>query len=249
MLEVKNLHQKYHEKTVLHDVSFSQPQGTVTAIIGPSGSGKTTLLRTLNVLVQPEKGQISIGDATVDFEHKSKQDIKHLRNQSAMVFQNYNLFSNKTSLENITEGLIYGQKYSKADAEKIAYDLLDEVNLRQHAHHYPIQLSGGQSQRIGIVRALALNPKLLLLDEPTSALDPESVSGILALIQKIAQQGMTMTLVTHEIQFAEAVADQIIFIDEGKIIAQGSPEQVLHHREHPRLKQFLDRVDTKQVIV
>lgn len=118
MLEVKNLHQKYHEKTVLHDVSFSQPQGTVTAIIGPSGSGKTTLLRTLNALVQPEKGQISIGDATVDFEHKSKQDIKHLRNQSAMVFQNYNLFSNKTALENITEGLIYGQKYSKADARR-----------------------------------------------------------------------------------------------------------------------------------
>ncbi|AVQ33794.1 amino acid ABC transporter ATP-binding protein [Staphylococcus muscae] len=249
MLEVKNLHQKYHEKTVLNNVSFSQPQGTVTAIIGPSGSGKTTLLRTLNALVQPQKGSISINDVTVDFEHTTKQGIKQLRSQSAMVFQNYNLFSNKTALENITEGLIYGQKYSKADAEKIAYELLDEVNLRQHANHYPIQLSGGQSQRIGIVRALALNPKLLLLDEPTSALDPESVTGILSLIKKIAQQGMTMTLVTHEIQFAEAVADQIIFIDHGEIIAQGSPEQVLHNREHPRLQQFLERVDTKQVIV
>ncbi|KIX91802.1 amino acid ABC transporter ATP-binding protein [Staphylococcus microti] len=249
MLKVKNLHHHYHDKPVLKDVSFTQAQGTVTAIIGPSGSGKTTLLRTLNALVQPQQGTISIDDASVDFSHSTKQDIQRLRSQSAMVFQNYNLFNNKTALENITEGLIYGQKYSKKEAEKVAYELLDEVHLRQHADHYPIQLSGGQSQRIGIIRALALNPKLLLLDEPTSALDPESVSGILALIQKIAQRGMTMTIVTHEIQFAEAVADQIIFIDNGEIIAQGSPQQVLHDREHPRLKQFLDRVSTKQVVL
>ncbi|QLK86766.1 amino acid ABC transporter ATP-binding protein [Staphylococcus sp. 17KM0847] len=249
MLEVRNLHQHYHQKTVLKDISFTQQKGTVTAIIGPSGSGKTTLLRTLNALVQPQRGTLTIHNVTVDFEHVTKQKIKQLRQQSAMVFQNYNLFSNKTALENITEGLIYGQKYNKKEAEKVAYELLKEVNLTEHAHHYPIQLSGGQSQRIGIVRALALNPNLLLLDEPTSALDPESVSGILQLIQKIAQRGMTMTLVTHEIQFAEAVADQIIFVDKGEILVQGTPEYVLHSRPHPRLRQFLEQVDTKQVML
>ncbi|MBI5974360.1 amino acid ABC transporter ATP-binding protein [Staphylococcus canis] len=242
MLNVQNLNHYYHNQKVLNQISFSQPKGTVTAIIGPSGSGKTTLLRTLNVLAKPQSGIIEINHHAVDFSNIHKKDIAQLRKQSAMVFQNYNLFQNKTALQNITEGLIYGQKYSKSDAEQRAYELLEEVNLKPFAHHYPIQLSGGQSQRIGIVRALALDPHLLLLDEPTSALDPESITGILNLIKTIAQQGMTMTLVTHEIQFAADVADRILFLDQGEIVKYGTPEEVLNDTAHPRIQKFLDRI-------
>lgn len=248
MLHINHLHHAYHHHKVLDDISFTQAQGSVTAIIGPSGSGKTTLLRTLNALVQPQSGRIAINNYQVDFEKAKRKEIKQLRQQSAMVFQNYNLFQNKTALQNITEGLIYGQKKSQAEAKEIAFRLLEEVNLKQHANQYPIQLSGGQSQRIGIIRALALDPHLLLLDEPTSALDPESITSVLNLIKSIAQQGMTMTLVTHEIQFAAEVADQIIFIDHGKIIEQGTPHYVLNESHNPRVNQFLDRIqNNKQV--
>lgn len=197
MITVNNLKLKYNSNSVLNDVSFSQRKGEVTAIIGPSGSGKTTLLRSLNLLATPWSGTITIDDFQFNTQQHSKKDIKLLRNKSAMVFQNYNLFKNKTILENITEGLIYGQNYDKAKAEEIALSYLKKVNMLEHQHKYPIQLSGGQSQRVGIVRALALNPDVLLLDEPTSALDPESIQSVLSLIKSIAEEGMTMVLVTH----------------------------------------------------
>ncbi len=246
MITVNNLIHKYKSNTTLNDVSFSQEKGTVTAIIGPSGSGKTTLLRTLNGLAMPESGTIQISNQIFDTAKHSKKEVTQLRQKSAMVFQNYNLFKNKTILENITEGLIYGQGHNKKEAEEIALSYLDRVHLTSHKDKYPIQLSGGQSQRVGIVRALALNPEVLLLDEPTSALDPESIQSILKLIKSIAEEGMTMVLVTHEIQFAKAIADQILFIDEGKIIHHGTPNEVLEQTDSDRIHRFLNKVGTER---
>lgn len=245
MIKVEHLSHFYHSNQVLKDINFSQEQGTVTAIIGPNGSGKTTLLRTLNALATPSKGSITIDDYQFNAEQHTKKDIYHLRQQSAMVFQNYNLFKNKTVLENITEGLIYGQGKGKREAIHIAEDHLNMVNLLEHKDKYPIQLSGGQSQRVGIVRALALNPKVLLLDEPTSALDPESIQSVLNLIQRIAQQGMTMVIVTHEISFAEAIADQILFIDNGELVVHGSPSDVLYNQDNDRIQRFIQRIRTE----
>ncbi|WP_214307264.1 amino acid ABC transporter ATP-binding protein [Staphylococcus pseudoxylosus] len=246
MINVKHLIHKYNENTILNDVSFNQEQGTVTAIIGPSGSGKTTLLRTLNALALPESGTITIGNETFNTSKHTKKDIAKLRQKSAMVFQNYNLFKNKTILENITVGLIHGKNHSVNEAKEIALSYLDRVNLASQKDKYPIQLSGGQSQRIGIIRALALNPDVLLLDEPTSALDPESIQGVLSLIKSIAQEGMTMVLVTHEIEFAKAIADQMIFIDDGQIIHHGTPQEVLDHNNSERINRFLNKVSTER---
>lgn len=246
MINVKHLIHKYNENTILNDVSFNQEQGTVTAIIGPSGSGKTTLLRTLNALALPESGTITIGNETFNTSKHTKKDIAKLRQKSAMVFQNYNLFKNKTILENITVGLIHGKNHSTIQAKEIALSYLERVNLASQKDKYPIQLSGGQSQRIGIIRALALNPDVLLLDEPTSALDPESIQGVLSLIKSIAQEGMTMVLVTHEIEFAKAIADQMIFIDDGQIIHRGTPQEVLDHNNSERINRFLNKVSTER---
>lgn len=246
MITVKNLIHKYNDNTILNDVGFTQEQGTVTAIIGPSGSGKTTLLRTLNALALPKSGTIQIGTETFDAAKHTNKDIAKLRQKSAMVFQNYNLFKNKTILENITLGLIHGKNYSAKQANDIAVSYLERVNLLNQKDKYPIQLSGGQSQRIGIIRALALNPDVLLLDEPTSALDPESIQSVLSLIKSIAQEGMTMVLVTHEIQFAKAIADQVIFIDDGQIIHRGTPQQVLEDSKSERIHHFLNKMETER---
>ncbi|MCE7782881.1 amino acid ABC transporter ATP-binding protein [Staphylococcus xylosus] len=246
MINVKHLIHKYNENTILNDVSFTQEQGTVTAIIGPSGSGKTTLLRTLNALALPESGTITIDNETFNTSKHTKKDITKLCQKSAMVFQNYNLFKNKTILENITVGLIHGKNYSINEAKEIALSYLERVNLANQKDKYPIQLSGGQSQRIGIIRALALNPDVLLLDEPTSALDPESIQSVLSLIKSIAQEGMTMVLVTHEIEFAKAIADQMIFIDDGQIIHQGTPQEVLENTNSERVQRFLNKVSTER---
>ncbi|SCS71716.1 amino acid ABC transporter ATP-binding protein [Staphylococcus caeli] len=246
MINVSHLIHKYNDHLILNDVSFTQPKGTVTAIIGPSGSGKTTLLRTLNALALPKSGTITIGEDTFDASSFTKKDVFQLRQKSAMVFQNYNLFKNKTILENITVGLKHGKKYNTSKANNIALSYLERINLLNQKDKYPIQLSGGQSQRIGIIRALALNPEVLLLDEPTSALDPESIQSVLSLIKSIAQEGMTMVLVTHEIQFAKAVADQILFIDEGQIIHRGTPKEVLEHSNSDRIQRFLNHVSTER---
>ncbi|MGW8024780.1 amino acid ABC transporter ATP-binding protein [Staphylococcus xylosus] len=246
MINIKHLIHKYNENTILNDVSFTQEQGTVTAIIGPSGSGKTTLLRTLNALALPESGTITIDNETFNTSKHTKKDITKLRQKSAMVFQNYNLFKNKTILENITVGLIHGKNYSINEAKEIALSYLERVNLANQKDKYPIQLSGGQSQRIGIIRALALNPDVLLLYEPTSALDPESIQSVLSLIKSIAQEGMTMVLVTHEIEFAKAIADQMIFIDDGQIIHQGTPQEVLENTNSERVHRFLNKVSTER---
>lgn len=246
MISVKHLIHKYKDNTILNDVSFSQNKGTVTAIIGPSVSGKTTLLRTLNALAIPKSGTIQIGNKTFVGDKHSKKEISQLRKNSAMVFQNYNLFKNKTILENITVGLIHGKKMPNKQANEVAISYLERFNLLNQKDKYPSQLSGGQSQRIGIIRALALNPKVLLLDEPTSALDPESIQGVLSLIKSIAQEGMTMVIVTHEIQFAKAIADQILFIDKGEILKEGSPQTVLESSDSKRINRFLNTVETER---
>ncbi|MBA1353570.1 amino acid ABC transporter ATP-binding protein [Staphylococcus cohnii] len=246
MITVEHLIHKYKDHTVLNGVSFSQNKGTVTAIIGPSGSGKTTLLRTLNALAIPKSGTIQIDNQRFVADKHSKKDISQLRKKSAMVFQNYNLFKNKTILENITVGLIHGKKMPVKQANEIAISYLERFNLLNQKDKYPSQLSGGQSQRIGIIRALALNPDVLLLDEPTSALDPESIQGVLSLIKSIAQEGMTMVIVTHEIQFAKAIADQILFIDEGKILKQGTPQSVLASSDSKRINRFLNTVEMER---
>ncbi|EKU48964.1 amino acid ABC transporter ATP-binding protein [Staphylococcus massiliensis] len=244
MIHVRELNSHYDNNHILKDVSFDVPKGTVTTIIGPSGSGKTSLLRTLNALKLPSSGEIEINNFVFNASSKiTKKDVTQLRDHSSMVFQNYNLFKNKTVLENVTEGLIYGQNMEKQQAIDTALPHLEQVGLIAHKDKYPAQLSGGQSQRVGIVRALALHKKILLLDEPTSSLDVESIKSILELIKSIAKQGITMVLVTHEIQFAKQISDQILFIDDGQIIERGTPQAVLEESQSPRVKKFLNQIN------
>ncbi len=242
LLKVEGLYHKFGTQEILKDINFEQEKGTVTTIIGPSGSGKTTLLRSLNMLETPYKGVIELGNCKFDVENYQKQDVTRLRSQSAMVFQHYNLFKNRTILENITEGLLYGQGMKKKAAKEKAMKYLKKVSLDDKADVYPVQLSGGQQQRVGIVRALSIEPEVLLLDEPTSALDPESVQGVLNIIQEIASEGRTMVIVTHEIQFAKEVSDQVVFMDKGEIIESGTPEAVIDNPASERTRRFLSRL-------
>lgn len=243
LLDVKALKKSFGEIDVLCDVSFSVPAGSVTVIIGSSGSGKTTVLRSLNALDLADSGSIRIGDVSVDFATTvSAADLRLLRAQSGMVFQSHNLFPHKTVLQNIIEGPVIVQKRPKDEAIADALTLLEQVGLETKADQYPFQLSGGQQQRVGIARALALRPKLMLFDEPTSALDPELVGEVLSVIKNLAAQGWTMVIVTHEIRFAQQVADQVLFIEDGIVLERGTPEEVLVNPTEPRTRQFLQRI-------
>ncbi|MEO7078163.1 MAG: amino acid ABC transporter ATP-binding protein [Rhodococcus sp. (in: high G+C Gram-positive bacteria)] len=243
LLEVKALKKSFGKIDVLCDVSFSVPAGSVTVIIGSSGSGKTTVLRSLNALDPADSGSIRIGDVSVDFATTvSAAELRLLRAQSGMVFQSHNLFPHKTVLQNIIEGPVIVQKRPKDEAIADAHTLLEQVGLEAKADQYPFQLSGGQQQRVGIARALALRPKLMLFDEPTSALDPELVGEVLAVIKNLAAQGWTMVIVTHEIRFAQQVADQVLFIEDGIVLERGTPEEVLVNPTEPRTRQFLQRI-------
>ncbi|MFU2091731.1 amino acid ABC transporter ATP-binding protein [Gallibacterium anatis] len=242
MLSINNLHKSFGDHEVLKGIDLRINKGEVIVLLGASGSGKTTLLRCLNVLETPDAGTLTFDDGSlsIDFSQPlTKEKIQALRKKSGMVFQNYNLFPHKTALENITEGLIVVQKMPKAEAKQKARHLLERVELADKADFYPFQLSGGQQQRIGIARALAIEPQLVLFDEPTSALDPELVQGMLALMKSLAAEGWTMVIVTHEIQFAREVADQVILMGDGKIIEQGTPEQLFEHSTNPRTNAFL----------
>lgn len=243
MVEVKNLSKTFDGATeVLKDINLHIKKNEVVAILGPSGTGKSTLLRCLNYLCEPTTGVVRVGDVTVDAARHTKQDIRNLRRQSAMVFQNYNLFKNKTAKENVMEALVTVQKKSKAEAEETAIRLLKKVGMEERKDFYPSKMSGGQQQRVGIARALAVNPDVLLFDEPTSALDPELVGEVLNTIKQLAEENATMILVTHEIRFARNVASRIIFMDQGQIAADGTPEEIIDHPENPRLRQFLNFV-------
>lgn len=217
-------------------------QGEVVAIIGPSGSGKSTFLRCLNYLEVPSKGKITMDDVTIDVAKYSNEDIKKLRSKSAMVFQNFNLFNNKTVLENVMEGLTVVKKFDRARSKAIAEEILDKVNILQKKDVYPKNLSGGQKQRVSIARAVALNPQVILFDEPTSALDPEMVGEVLSVIQNLASEHITMIIVTHELSFARDIADRVVFMDKGIIVEQGSPQEVLLNPKEERTKAFLTNV-------
>jgi len=236
----------FGDNQVLKGVSFTVAAGSVTTIIGPSGSGKTTLLRALNALDVPDAGVIRVGGedgVEIDFSQPvSKDTVRQYRAQSGFVFQSHNLFPHKTVLQNVTEGPVVVQKRPKDEAEAAATELLAQVGLAEKRDQYPYQLSGGQQQRVGIARALALRPKVVLFDEPTSALDPELVGEVLSVIKDLAVQGWTLVVVTHEIQFARQVSNQVLFTDGGVILEKGTPDQVIGSPKEDRTRQFLDRI-------
>ena len=240
MVKIEHLYKEFDSDTkVLKDINLTINKNEVIAILGPSGTGKSTLLRCLNYLTVPTKGIIEIGDIRIDAENHTKKDVIELRKHSSMVFQGYNLFKNKTDIENVMEALVVVQKKSKEEAEKTALELLAKVGMLERKDFYPSKLSGGQQQRVGIARALAVNPNVLLFDEPTSALDPELVGEVLNTIKSLAEEGTTMILVTHEIGFAREVATRVLFMDGGQIAADGTPEEIIDHPENERIQQFL----------
>ena len=239
MISVEKLTKSFGKNTVLDNIDLSIQEGEVVTIIGPSGSGKSTLLRCLNLLEKPDNGIIKIAETELDVKHHSKKEELALRNQSAMVFQSYNLFKNKTALENITLAPLVNQKLNKAEATELGLSLLKQVGLLEQANQYPVTLSGGQQQRIAIARALAVKPKVLLFDEPTSALDPERVNEVLQVIQQLAKQKITMLIVTHEMDFAKHVADRIIFMADGHIVEQGPAKQVIDFPQQEQTKRFV----------
>lgn len=241
MIKLTNLKKSFGDLVVLDGINLDVQKGQVVAIIGPSGSGKSTLLRCLNLLETPDEGTIEIGDAKLNASKYTRKEAHHLRQQTAMVFQNYNLFKNKTALQNITESLLVTKKMTKQQANEIGMKLLKQVGLEQKTDSYPVTLSGGQQQRIGIARALAVDPHAILLDEPTSALDPELVSGVLQVIKSIAIQETTMIIVTHEMAFAREVADHVIFMADGHIIEQGTPTELFDETQNERTKRFIQK--------
>ena len=239
MILVEKLTKSFGKNTVLDNIDLSIQEGEVVTIIGPSGSGKSTLLRCLNLLEKPDNGIIKIAETELDVKQHSKKEELALRNQSAMVFQSYNLFKNKTALENITLAPLVNQKLNKAEVTDLGLSLLKQVGLSEQANQYPVTLSGGQQQRIAIARALAVKPKVLLFDEPTSALDPERVNEVLQVIQQLAKQKITMVIVTHEMDFAKHVADRIIFMADGHIVEQGPAKQVIDFPQQEQTKRFV----------
>lgn len=239
MIKVKNLHKSYGNIPVLKGINLDVKEGEVLAIIGPSGSGKSTFLRCLNFLEKAEKGIIQIKNEVINLDKYQQSQVVKLREKTGMVFQNYNLFKNKTALQNISEPLRLTKKITRLKAEQIANDLLAEVGLKGKELNYPIALSGGQQQRVGIARAIALNPYVILFDEPTSSLDPELVEEVLNVIKSLVKQGHTMLIVTHEMAFAKEVADRVIFMADGYIIEEGTPKDIFETPKNERTQRFL----------
>ena len=241
MIKVENLKLSFGKNEVLKGINFKIEKGQVISIIGPSGSGKSTFLRSLNFLEIASSGTITFGNETFDLSKINKKDINRLRKNTTMVFQNYNLFKNKTALENVIEGLLIVKKMNRNEATKIGLKMLEKVGLKDKAEFYPNQLSGGQQQRVGIARAVAMSPEVILLDEPTSALDPELIGEVLKVIKDMVKENMTMIIVTHEMQFAREISDYIVFMDAGTIIEEGVPEEIFKNSGSERLQNFLRR--------
>jgi len=239
VIVVRNLHKKFGSLEVLRDVSLTVKEQEVVVIIGPSGSGKSTLLRCLNLLEEPTAGEIVIDNVTVT---DPQTDINKIREEVGMVFQRFNLFPHKTALENITLAPIQVLGLSKEKAEERANALLMKVGLTDKAHVYPESLSGGQQQRVAIARALAMQPRVMLFDEPTSALDPEMVGEVLNVMKDLAREGMTMVVVTHEMGFAREVGDRVIFMDEGRLVEEGTPEVLFSNAQNERTRSFLSKI-------
>ncbi|QTC41987.1 amino acid ABC transporter ATP-binding protein [Bacillus sp. V3] len=243
MISIKRLKKRFDDLEVLKGMDVEVKKGEVIVLIGPSGSGKTTFLRCLNALETPNEGTVSIGEMTVDFSEKvSTAELLKFRRRTGMVFQTYNLFPHMTALENVMEGPVVVQGKKKTDVRKNAIRLLEKVGLGDKIDYYPFQLSGGQQQRVGIARALAIEPQVMLFDEPTSALDPELVGEVLKVMKDLAEEGMTMVVVTHEMRFAKEAADKVIFMDGGYILEEGTPQEVFENPKHGRTRQFLNLI-------
>ena len=238
MIYISELSKTFSGQKVLNNLSLEIQKGEVVALIGSSGAGKSTFLRSLNYLEAPDSGRIKIDDFEVDFEHITQDQILTLRRKLAMVFQQFNLFGRKTALENVKEGLIVVKGLSDQEATKIAREELAKVGLSDRENHYPRPLSGGQKQRVALARALAMKPEVLLLDEPTSALDPELVGEVEKSIANAAKSGQTMVLVSHDMSFVAQVADKVLFLDKGRIIESGTPEEIMQHPKEERTKEF-----------
>ena len=237
LLDIDDVHQSYGEEQVLEGISFDMDRQDVKVLVGPSGSGKSTMLRCINRLTDIDDGDISL-----DGESIYEMDENDLRRQVGMVFQDFNLFAHLTALENVTLGLKRVRDMSERDAVEQAARQLESVGLREQANSYPAELSGGQQQRVGIARALAMDPKLMLFDEPTSALDPELIGEVLAVMRDLADEGMTMLVVTHEMGFARQAATDVLFLEDGTLVEQGSPDQLFEQPEHERTEAFLGRL-------
>ena len=245
VLEIKDIHKSFGSLNVLDGVNLSVHKGDVIAILGPSGSGKTTLLRCINFLETADQGTMVFDEKEYDLASMHKNDIRDIRKKTGFVFQNYNLFANKTALQNVMLGLTSARKMDKKQAEKIGLEMLRKVGMEDRASHYPSQLSGGQQQRVAIARALATNPEIIYFDEPTSALDPELIGEVLNVMRELANEGMTMIVVTHEMSFAKEVSNHVIFMEGGKIIEQGTSKEFFENPKHERTREFLRLENTR----
>ncbi len=239
ILEIQHIRKSFGATEVLQDVSLSVEKGDVVAILGPSGSGKTTLLRCANFLETADSGTLRFDGEEFRLGHVPKKDVIRLRKKTAFVFQNYNLFRNKTALQNVTEGLVTARGMAKDKANRVAMDALAKVGLADRADHYPNQLSGGQQQRVAIARALVTDPEIIYFDEPTSALDPELIGEVLAVMRRLAEEGRTMLVVTHEMSFARNVSTKVVFMDGGKIIESGESRAFFENPKEERVRAFL----------
>lgn len=241
MLEVRDLHKSFGTNEVLKGIDFRIDKGEVIAVIGPSGSGKTTLLRCISFLERAEEGMMQFGERQYNLAHASNREIREIRADMGFVFQSFNLFRNMTVLANVMEGLVTARRMDKREAEKIAMEMLTKVGMQDRTKYYPDQLSGGQQQRVAIARAIAQNPQVLLFDEPTSALDPELTGEVLDVMKKLAREGTTMVVVTHEMGFAVDVASRVVFMEGGYIVEEGKAGEVFSKPKEERTRQFLRR--------
>ena len=244
MIDVRNVTKTFEDFEALKGVSLQVEKGDVVAILGPSGSGKTTLLRCINFLESADSGTMVFDDETYDMHSISKKDISRIRRKTAFVFQNYNLFLNKTVLQNVTEGLIIARKVHKEEAEKKAIAALEKVGMADRLDSFPSQLSGGQQQRVAIARALATDPEIIYFDEPTSALDPELIGEVLAVMRDLANEGMTMLVVTHEMNFARNVSNKVIFMENGQVIETSDSKSFFENPKEERTKLFIQTIQS-----
>ena len=242
ILEAKGIEKSFGEAKILKGRDLSIDKGDVVAILGRSGSGKTTLLRCLDFLEKADGGTLIFDGVSYDLKTISKKDIRELRKKTGFVFQNYNLFSNMTALENVMEGLVTARKINKKEALETSLSMLEKVGMLEWKDHYPIQLSGGQQQRVAIARALATKPEVIYFDEPTSALDPELTGEVLTVMKKLAEDGMTMIVVTHEMGFARRVANRVVFMEEGRVLEEGDPETIFTSPKEKRTQEFISRI-------
>ena len=245
MIEVTSLRKSFGKNVILDGINLTVEKGDVVAVLGPSGSGKTTLLRCMNFLETSDSGILVFDHERYDLGRMKHRDMALLRKKTAFVFQNYNLFANKTALENVTLGLTTARKIKKEQAVKSGMEMLERVGMADRADYFPVQLSGGQQQRVAIARALATNPEIIYFDEPTSALDPELIGEVLSVIKKLANEGMTMMVVTHEMNFAKNVSDRIIFMDEGRVLETNTSKTFFEHPKEERTIEFLRNISTQ----